>query len=114
LLKWMVMICLLLPTLLLSIHGYANKDESLKVAFIRGGEPAYAKWGQLAMTQVKNKYDADIVDYKHLGRKEINTRIAEENFKFWLRNSSREFGVYVKIRFEPTTDKVHSISIREA
>jgi hypothetical protein len=77
------------------------------------GEPAYAKWGQLAMTHVKNKYDANIVDYKHLGRKEINSNIAEENFKFWLRSSSREFGVYVKIRFELSTDKVHSISIQE-
>jgi hypothetical protein len=125
----MVVICCFLPTLLLSTHLYAQKDEN-KVAFIRGGErftwsnnqtmtlsrakePAYAKWGQLAMSQVKNKYDADIVDYKHLGRKEINPHIAEEDFKFWLRSDSREFGVYVKIRFEPSTEKVQSISIQE-
>jgi hypothetical protein len=102
----MVVICLLLPTLLLTTQGNANSEIYR--------EPAYAKWGQLAMIHVKHKYDADIVDYKHLGRKEINSRMAEENFKFWLRSSSREFGVYVKIRFEPSTDKVHSISIREA
>lgn len=77
-------------------------------------DPAYAKWGQLAMTQVKNKYQADVVDYKHLGRKQINPQLAEEDFKFWLRKNNREFGVYVKIRFETSSDKVQSIYIQEA
>jgi hypothetical protein len=76
-------------------------------------DPAYAKWGQLAMAQVKDKYQADIVDYKHLGRKQITAQVAEEDFRFWLRKNDREFGVFVRIRFETSSDKVQSINIQE-
>jgi hypothetical protein len=88
-------------------------------AFIREGEAAvpedlsYAKWGQLAMMEVKKKYDSSIIDYQHIGRTQIDSHTSEEKFKFWLRSSSREFGVYVKIRFDNATEKVKSISFQE-
>ncbi|QGQ97880.1 DUF3889 domain-containing protein [Paenibacillus psychroresistens] len=95
-----------------SVIDWYEPDDKKTIAVLTG-EPSYAKWGKLAMSQVKNKYQADIVDYKHLGRKEISPKIAEEDFKFWLRSGSREFGVFVQIRFESSTEKVQSISIQE-
>ncbi|CAK4852121.1 unnamed protein product [Aphanomyces euteiches] len=95
-----------------SMIAWYEPREKKTIAAL-SAEPAYAKWGQLAMSQVKNKYQADIVDYKHLGRKEITPQIVEEDFKFWLRSGNREFGVFVKIRFDSSTEKVQSISIQE-
>jgi hypothetical protein len=105
---------------MLTTKVYAQKEEELKVAFIRGSEagvhkePDYAKWGQLAMKEVKKKYNSSIIDYLHVGRTQIDPQISEEKFKFWLRSSSREFGVYVKIRFDNATEKVISISFQES
>lgn len=78
------------------------------------GEPSYAKWGQLAMKEVGKKYDAQIVDYLHVGRTQINAQTTKETFKFWLRGENREFGVYVTIQFQTSTDKVLSVEFQES
>jgi len=79
-----------------------------------GAEPEYEKWGTLAVKETQKKYEADIIDYKHMGRIELSPKNAEEQFKLWLRNKEgREFGVYVFIRFDPSTEIVHSISFSE-
>lgn len=78
------------------------------------GEPSYAKWGQLAMREVGKKYNARIIDYLHVGRTQINAQTTKETFKFWLRGENREFGVYVTIRFETSTDKVLSVVFQES
>lgn len=76
-------------------------------------QPAYAKWGVIAMQQVKARYDADIVDYLHVGRTEVGPGIAEERFKLWLRDRNREFGVYVTIRFYTATEQIITIRLQE-
>lgn len=77
-------------------------------------QPAYAKWGQLAMTEVKSKYpDAKIIDYKHVRRKKISATVVEEKFKLWLRENREEFGVVVAIRFDKDTERVLSVRFLE-
>jgi len=77
-------------------------------------QPPYAKWGKIAMTETKNKYHADIVDYLHIGRTQINENITEEKFKLWLRTSKQQqFGVYISIRFDSHTEQILSIKYEE-
>lgn len=76
--------------------------------------PPYAKWGQIAMSRVKEKYpQADIVDYQHLGR-QTGATTSTEKFKLWLKQGSREFAVFVDITFENKTEKIITIKYRES
>lgn len=76
-------------------------------------EPAYAKWGRVAMQETAKRYDADIVDYLHVGYRTVSPGIGEETFKLWLRSTVKEFGVYVIIRFETESNRVISIDFSE-
>ncbi|PYZ97017.1 hypothetical protein CR205_13455 [Alteribacter lacisalsi] len=77
-------------------------------------EPAYAKWGKLAVEKVKERYPEDkVVDYLHVGREELGEGKASEKFKLWLRGEDREFGVFVTITFEKATDEVIDIQYEE-
>lgn len=79
-------------------------------------EPPYAKWGKIAVEKTKEQYpQADIIDYLHIGREWKSTNVAVEKFKLWLRvkSGNREFGVFVNVEFEPSTDKYLGISYRE-
>jgi hypothetical protein len=76
-------------------------------------QPEYAKWGQIAMQQTSAKYHASIVDYLHVGRTQAAPGITEEKFKLWLRENSREFGVYVTIRFYTATEQIITIRYQE-
>lgn len=76
-------------------------------------EPAYAKWGQIAMQKTKERYPkASIIDYLHVG-KETGEHTSVEKFKLWLREDSREFGVFIDITFENTTENIINIEFRE-
>ncbi|CAG7642726.1 DUF3889 domain-containing protein [Paenibacillus allorhizosphaerae] len=77
--------------------------------------PPYAKWGRLAMQETANRYkEARIQDYRYIGRSKPGAGITEEQFKLWLVQNGREFGVNVHIRFETSTEKVISIRFRES
>ncbi|MNO23499.1 hypothetical protein D3C76_133020 [compost metagenome] len=76
--------------------------------------PVYAKWGTIAVKETQKRYNADIIDYKHIGRTQLTPETAEEKFKLWLRTrAGREFGVYVSIRFNVSTDEMQSIQFTE-
>ncbi|WP_342543659.1 YqzG/YhdC family protein [Paenisporosarcina sp. FSL H8-0542] len=83
------------------------------IANAQGEIPAYAKWGQLAMSETKSKYpNADIIDYLHEGSEsKENTTI--EKFKLWLKDGNREFGVYVRIEYNTETEEVVNIKFQE-
>lgn len=77
-------------------------------------KPAYAKWGRYAMSQTAKKYpNASIIDYRHVGCKTVSPTETEETFKLWLKEGNREWGVFVRILFEPVTDKIISVSFQE-
>ncbi|MGI2293407.1 DUF3889 domain-containing protein [Paenibacillus sp. GXUN7292] len=73
--------------------------------------PDYAKWGEIAIEETQKRFDyAEIIDYKHIGRVDLAPAKSEEKFKLWLRNKEgNEFGVFITIQFDPTTDKIRSI-----
>lgn len=77
-------------------------------------QPAYAKWGKLAMEKGKEKYpDAEIIDYLHVGR-EVGAITSKETFKLWLRNPDKhEFGVYITITFDNKTEQIVHIDFKE-
>ncbi|WP_269320498.1 YqzG/YhdC family protein [Alicyclobacillus macrosporangiidus] len=76
-------------------------------------EPAYAPWGRMAMRIVQNRYpNAAIVDYLHVGRRNLSATQAQETFKLWLRQGKQEFGVYVTITFNPKTQRVLRTDLR--
>lgn len=75
--------------------------------------PPYAKWGQIAIQRVKEKYPrADIIDYLHVGKEKGATE-STEKFKLWLRQNNKEFGVFVDISFDNATEKITKIQYKE-
>lgn len=77
--------------------------------------PNYAKWGAIAVKETQKRYKADIIDYQHIGRTEITPTKSEEKFKLWVRQKDgNEFGVYVYIEFDPSTEIIQSIRFAES
>ncbi|MFD1674540.1 DUF3889 domain-containing protein [Alicyclobacillus fodiniaquatilis] len=76
--------------------------------------PSYAKWGSLAVQEAKKRYpDSTVIDYKHVGLKEISSTESQETFKLWMRNSKHEFGLYVYVVYNKANQKLSRISFKE-
>ncbi len=75
--------------------------------------PAYAKWGMVALKEIKQKYpDANVIDYLHIGSKtKEDTTI--EKFKLWLKDDRHEFGVIIHITFKTQTGEIVDIEFQE-
>lgn len=72
--------------------------------------PEYAKWGLIAVKETQRRYQADIIDYLHVGRTYLSSNKAEEKFKLWIRTKDgSEFGVYVYLQFNPAHDTEYTI-----
>ncbi|MUV36677.1 hypothetical protein JNUCC1_00481 [Lentibacillus sp. JNUCC-1] len=83
---------------------------SLSIDYVYA-EPPYAKWGKLAMKEVKAAYpNADIVDYLHKGKRQTDTT-SIQSFKLWLIENEQEFGVVVDIEFDSDTEEIVDIII---
>ncbi|HJV46434.1 MAG TPA: DUF3889 domain-containing protein [Bacillota bacterium] len=106
--KWLMKITLVLFMVFSSFifieHAYSQQHIT---------EPTYAKWGRFAVDAVNKKYGVKVVDYLHIGRKVLTPTVTQETFKLWVRRNSHEFGVYVTIKFETSTDKVLSVNFKE-
>ena len=75
--------------------------------------PSYAKWGRMAMKETSKKYpNAQIIDYLHVGVKTKGQNSVEQ-FKLWLKENNREFGVLVDIEFNPETEEVVTVNFKE-
>ncbi|MEK0313502.1 DUF3889 domain-containing protein [Cohnella sp. 56] len=75
----------------------------------------YHKWSVIAIEETKHKYPkAALVDYSHIGRTHVGDGLSEERFKLWLREGSREFGVYATVRFRDAEDRLIAITLRES
>ena len=75
--------------------------------------PAYAKWGRLAVKEVQSKYpNATVIDYLH---EDSETRgdTTIEKFKLWLKDSDKEFGVFVHITYTTETEEIVNVEFRE-
>ncbi|MED1863562.1 DUF3889 domain-containing protein [Fictibacillus nanhaiensis] len=65
-------------------------------------EPAYAKWGRLAVFETGKRYpDYDIVDYLYVGRTITQNEDIVERFKLWIKKGSSEKGVIISITLTP-------------
>ncbi|MEH7503950.1 DUF3889 domain-containing protein [Neobacillus drentensis] len=75
--------------------------------------PPYAKWGTFALQKTHEKYPhAKIIDYLHIGRI-IGRQTSTEKFKLWLKDDSKEFGVYINIEFDNQTERVIKVTFEE-
>ncbi|MCQ6276807.1 YqzG/YhdC family protein [Bacillus sp. V3B] len=75
--------------------------------------PPYAKWGNLAVQKTTEKYpNTKVVDYLHVG-KENKDKTAIEKFKLWLKSENKEFGVFVNIEFDKSTEQIVNITFKE-
>ena len=75
--------------------------------------PAYAKWGKLAVQETQEKYpNALIIDYLHEGSESKGDSTIEK-FKLWLKEDEHEFGVFVRIEYTTATEKVIAINFQE-
>ncbi|AZB41978.1 DUF3889 domain-containing protein [Bacillus sp. FJAT-42376] len=78
-------------------------------------EPAYAKWSRIAIMEAKKKYpDAKLLDYLHIGQEDTGTGTVKEKFKLWVRQGTKEFGLYVTVEYDPKTQKVKKIDFKES
>lgn len=84
-------------------HAYAAESR----------EPAYAKWGKLAMQKTKEKYPkAAIYDYLHVKREQQGS-MSKEIFKLWLNENNRKFTVTVSIEFNTSSEAVSKVNFKE-
>ncbi len=75
--------------------------------------PAYAKWGKLAVKETQSKYpSASIIDYLYEGR-ETKENSTIERFKLWIKDDSKEFGVFVSIEYTTSTGELIKIEFQE-
>ncbi len=73
----------------------------------------YYKWGQIAIQKTKEQYpQAKIIDYFHIGKVSI-TDYSIEKFRFWIKDSNKEFGVYVDLKIDNTTGELIGIKFKE-
>lgn len=97
----------LLAGLVLLLLLYGHTASSLCA------QPDYARWGRIAVQETIKRYQASVLDYLHMGRQEVSPTVAEEKFKLWVKQGTREFGVLVTVRFNPKTNEQLSISFKE-
>jgi hypothetical protein len=78
-------------------------------------EPAYAKWGKLAVQHARVCYpNAAVIDYLHVGRRRIGINRAEEVFRLWLREGKQEWGVIVRVQFQVSPERLLAIHCTKA
>lgn len=83
------------------------------IASAQDENPPYAKWGRLAMKETKSEYpDADIIDYMHLGSHTSDDETTQK-FKLWLKEETKEYGVFIDIAFNKKTEEVLQITFEE-
>ncbi|MFC4103482.1 DUF3889 domain-containing protein [Paenibacillus xanthanilyticus] len=78
-----------------------------------GAEPAYAKWGRMAVKETIKRYRADVIDYKHVGRQVESDGLVSETFKLILSKEGRQFAVTVQIWFEGQSEQVVRLQFTE-
>ena len=77
-------------------------SPSVHAAYPGMSEPAYAKWGRLAVFETGKRYpDHQIVDYLYMGRNLAQNGDIVERFKLWLRKGTSEKGVVITITLTP-------------
>jgi hypothetical protein len=87
--------------------------HTVQAVYPGDAEPAYAKWGRLAVFETGKRYpDYDIVDYLYLGRNLAQNGESVERFKLWLKKGSSEKGVIITITLD-SRGRFKSISFRE-
>jgi hypothetical protein len=92
---------------------YASTTLSPTFILVQQDGPAYAKWGMLAVKEVKQKYpNAKLIDYLHIGSIAQNDTTIEK-FKLWLKDDDHEFGVFVTITFTTKTGQFQKIDFEE-
>ena len=80
---------------------------------IQAETPAYAKWSQIAIKETQARYpNVNIVDYLHIGSTSEDG-MTKEQFKLWLKDNKREFGVFVTITYWNETGTLKDIEFRE-
>lgn len=97
-------ICMFATTVSMNIYSYTYAQDQ---------EPAYAKWGKLAVKETQTKYPhATIIDYLHIGS-EIKEDTTIERFKLWMKDDSKEFGVFINIKYTTVTGKLVNVEFQE-
>lgn len=92
----------LFPLLLAGILVSSYVSPAVQAAYPGMQEPAYAKWGRLAVFETGKRYpDYDIVDYLYMGRNLAQNEDIVEKFKLWLKKGSSEKGVIITITLTP-------------
>jgi Protein of unknown function (DUF3889) len=76
--------------------------------------PAYAKWGKIAVAEAKRCHpNAAVVDYLHIGRTLVSDAVAEEAFRLWMREGTKEWGILVRVQFNPRTEELLRVTCQD-
>jgi Protein of unknown function (DUF3889) len=93
----------LCPLLLTGILLSSFVSPAVHAAYPDMQEPAYAKWGRLAVFETGKRYpDYEIVDYLYMGRNLAQNEDIVENFKLWMKKGSSEKGVIITVTLTPS------------
>ena len=65
------------------------------------------------MKEAQLKYpNANIIDYLHEGS-ETHADSTTEKFKLWLKEDNKEFGVFVRVKYNTKTEELDTIEFQE-
>ncbi|MEC0232591.1 DUF3889 domain-containing protein [Paenibacillus alba] len=74
-------------------------------------DPEYAKWSRLAFHEAGKVYT--LLDYKYLGRSIVAPGVAQQQFRFWVKQQGVEFPLIVSIRYNPISEQLYTIEMAQ-
>jgi hypothetical protein len=75
---------------------------------------SYIKWVDVAKKQARSKYpSASFIDFLYVGCKSESSTTKYHIYKYWMKDGSRQFGVYVSILVDTESNKVINSSTEE-
>jgi hypothetical protein len=96
------------------IWGGATQHEASAVATYAKSVSSRDKWGKIALEAVKERYpNVAIVDSEYVGRFKISGTVAEDVFKMWFVQGSREHGLFVRVSFDKPHDRLLRVQFQE-
>ncbi|MCM3570866.1 DUF3889 domain-containing protein [Neobacillus mesonae] len=80
---------------------------------VKAQQPDYAKWGQMAIGEIKKKYaDSEVTEYEYLGRTTVSNSKSRDTFDFVVKKNTEKNIVRVYVFFNPQTNQLINIQTK--
>lgn len=106
--------CLLLITLQVFFFLQYAEAKGNQTINRNNCSDSYIKWVDVAKEQASSKYpSASFIDFLYVGCKSESSTTKYHIYKYWMKDDSHQFGVYVSILVDTESNKVINSSTEE-